>query len=45
MFLNHDLFLLEFVFSDEAIWVLENGRRSFQGSMLHLECGILQPVV
>ena len=29
-FLNHDLMLLEFDSSDEAKWVLENGRRSFR---------------
>ena len=36
-YLNHDLFFLEFLFSDEASWVLENGRRSFRGGMLHLK--------
>ena len=29
--LNQDLFLLEFDFPDEAMWVLENGRRCFRG--------------
>ena len=35
-FLNQDLILLEFDSSDEAKWVLENGR-SFKGDFLHLE--------
>ena len=37
VYLNQDLYLLEFVFADEAKWALKNGRRSFRGGMLHLE--------
>ena len=36
-YLNQDLYLLEFVFADEAKCALENGKRSFRGGMLRLE--------
>ena len=35
--LNEDLLFLEFDSSEEARWVLENGRRWFKGDPLHLE--------